>query len=86
MYGTPVPAAAGRATRSRARLNEKGKNMGGWRYGQANGDADLSATQFVLLAMRAASQAGYPLEKRARSWTGAGSKQQDDLGTRRRTT
>jgi hypothetical protein len=39
------------------------KNMGGWRYGQANGDADLSATQIVLLGLRAASQAGYPVEK-----------------------
>jgi len=39
------------------------KSAGGWRYGQANGDADLSATQFVLLALRAASDAGYPLEK-----------------------
>jgi hypothetical protein len=40
-----------------------GKNKGGWRYGQKSGDADLSATQFVLLALRAASQAGYPVEK-----------------------
>jgi hypothetical protein len=40
-----------------------GRNDGGWRYGQANGDADLSATQFVLLGLRAASQAGYPIEK-----------------------
>jgi hypothetical protein len=39
------------------------KGAGGWRYNQANGDADLSATQFVLLALRAASQAGYPIEK-----------------------
>ncbi|MGH7163167.1 MAG: hypothetical protein ACREID_06770 [Planctomycetota bacterium] len=38
---------------------------GGWRYGQANGDQDLSATQFVLLGLRAASQAGYPIEKTA---------------------
>jgi len=36
---------------------------GGWRYGQANGDQDLSATQFALLALRAASQAGYPMDK-----------------------
>lgn len=36
---------------------------GGWRYGQANGDQDLSATQFCLLALRAASQAGYPIDK-----------------------
>jgi hypothetical protein len=39
-----------------------GQNVGGWRYGGGE-DADLSATQFVLLAMRAASQAGYPVEK-----------------------
>lgn len=45
--------------------NLSGKSQGGWRYGQANGDADLSATQFVLLALRAASQAGYPIEKTA---------------------
>ena len=44
--------------------NVTGNNRGGWRYGQANGDADLSTTQFVLLALRAASQAGYPLERR----------------------
>lgn len=43
--------------------SKQNKAAGGWRYGQANGDADLSATQFVLLALRAASQAGYPLEK-----------------------
>ncbi|MDH3592256.1 MAG: terpene cyclase/mutase family protein [Planctomycetota bacterium] len=36
---------------------------GGWRYGQAGGGEDLSSTQFVLLALRAASQAGYPVEK-----------------------
>jgi len=36
---------------------------GGWRYGQANGDQDLSATQVVLLALRAASQAGYPIDR-----------------------
>jgi len=42
----------------------QGDNKGGWRYGQGTqGDADLSATQFVLLALRAASQAGYPVEK-----------------------
>ncbi len=46
-----------------------GKGAGGWRYGQASGDADLSATQFVLLALRAASQAGYPVEKTSqRTW------------------
>lgn len=38
---------------------------GGWRYGQRNGDQDLSATQFVLLGLRAASMAGYPVEKTA---------------------
>ena len=43
--------------------NASGPNAGGWRYGQANGDADLSATQFALLALRAASQAGYPIDK-----------------------
>jgi len=37
---------------------------GGWRYGQANGDQDLSATQFVLLGLRAASQAGYPFDEK----------------------
>ncbi len=36
---------------------------GGWRYGQAKGDQDLSATQFAVLALRAASQAGYPVTK-----------------------
>ncbi len=41
-----------------------GKNGGGWRYGPGK-DADLSATQFVLLALRAASQSGYPVEKTA---------------------
>ena len=39
-----------------------GPNKGGWRYGPGN-DGDLSATQFALLALRAASQAGYPVEK-----------------------
>jgi hypothetical protein len=36
---------------------------GGWRYSQANGQADLSSTQFCLLGLRAASQAGYPVAK-----------------------
>jgi hypothetical protein len=50
-------------------LGSGGKNEGGWRYGQASGDADLSATQIVLLGLRAASQAGYPIEKVSpRTW------------------
>ncbi len=54
--------------------NLGGKNKGGWRYGQvqSDGDADLSATQFVLLALRSACQAGYPLEKTApKTWESA---------------
>ena len=48
-----------------------GPNKGGWRYGPGN-DADLSATQFALLALRAASQAGYPVEKVSRDvWKNA---------------
>ncbi|MHC4954175.1 MAG: prenyltransferase/squalene oxidase repeat-containing protein [Planctomycetota bacterium] len=45
-------------------LQAKGSqgNGGGWRYGPGN-DADVSATQFALLALRAASQAGYPVER-----------------------
>jgi hypothetical protein len=35
---------------------------GGWRYGQANNDQDMSATQFVVLGLRAASHAGYPVK------------------------
>ena len=52
---------------------------GGWRYGQASSGgqkSDLSATQFALLALRAASQAGYPMDVvapkvwiRAAKWT-----------------
>jgi hypothetical protein len=34
---------------------------GGWRYYEAKGDQDASATQFVLLALREAVRAGYPL-------------------------
>jgi hypothetical protein len=34
---------------------------GGWRYWQSSGDQDLSATQFCLLALRAAARAGYPV-------------------------
>ncbi|MFI5403630.1 MAG: prenyltransferase/squalene oxidase repeat-containing protein, partial [Planctomycetota bacterium] len=36
---------------------------GGWRYDQGSGDDDLSATQFALLGLRAASQAGFPFDK-----------------------
>jgi len=36
---------------------------GGWRYGQGGNDDDLSSTQFALLGLRAASQAGYPFDK-----------------------
>ena len=47
---------------------KQGGNKGGWRYGPGKGgDADLSATQFVLLALRAASQAGYPFDRVARN-------------------
>ncbi len=42
---------------------------GGWRYGQASGDQDMSATQFALLGLRAASLAGYPV--RPEVWTSA---------------
>lgn len=50
---------------------KKGPNRGGWRYGPG-GDGDLSATQFALLALRAASQAGYPVEKVAKdTWRDA---------------
>lgn len=45
-------------------VRQGGNNRGGWRYGPG-GDADLSATQFAMLALRAASQAGYPVERTA---------------------
>ncbi|MFQ5844882.1 MAG: prenyltransferase/squalene oxidase repeat-containing protein [Planctomycetota bacterium] len=45
---------------------------GGWRYGQAKGDVDMSATQFALLGLRAASQAGYPVKPRVWKWALAG--------------
>jgi hypothetical protein len=46
-------------------MNVRGyrRPQGGWRYDQGSADQDLSATQFALLALRAASQAGYPIEK-----------------------
>ncbi len=67
-YGRKIrPKAGGGTTTINGTLNVKGPNNGGWRYGQANGDADLSATQFVLLAFRAASQAGYPMERLMRN-------------------
>jgi len=61
----------------RASPGKGGRNMpgcqtkaGGWRYGQAQeGNMDLSATQFVLLGLRAASQAGYPVK--AKVWFNA---------------
>lgn len=50
---------------------KSGDNAGGWRYGQG-GDADVSATQFALLGLRAASQAGYPVQhKNKEIWLGA---------------
>jgi len=45
-------------------VKQGGNNRGGWRYSPSN-DADLSATQFALLGLRAASQAGYPVERTA---------------------
>ena len=36
---------------------------GGWRYDQGSSDDDLSSTQFALLGLRAASQAGYPFDR-----------------------
>jgi len=42
-----------------------GQNNGGWRYHPGGNAADLSATQFALLGLRAASQAGYPVERTA---------------------
>jgi hypothetical protein len=56
-----VGGARGKASTSRI-PGTQNKN-GGWRYGQANGDQDLSATQIVLLGLRSASQAGYPIDK-----------------------
>lgn len=53
------------AGKSRTTINGQQNPQGGWRYGQRNGDQDLSATQFVLLALRAASMAGYPVERTA---------------------
>jgi len=46
---------------------------GGWRYGAVNNPGeDLSATQFALLGLRAASQAGYPVSKVSpKSWSAA---------------
>ncbi|MEM8883568.1 MAG: prenyltransferase/squalene oxidase repeat-containing protein [Planctomycetota bacterium] len=46
---------------------QKGPNMGGWRYQAGQQNADLSATQFALLALRAASQAGYPVERTSKN-------------------
>jgi len=56
--------------RSGLNINGNQNQNGGWRYGQAAAnDQDLSATQFVLLAFRAASQAGFPVEKVApKTW------------------
>jgi hypothetical protein len=53
------------AGKGRTTINGTQNPNGGWRYGQRNGDQDLSATQFVLLGLRAASMAGYPVEKTA---------------------
>jgi len=46
---------------------------GGWRYGAVNNPGeDLSSTQFALLALRAASQAGYPVSKVSpKTWSAA---------------
>jgi len=45
---------------------------GGWRYWDSSGDQDASATQFVLLALREAVRAGYPLNEVAPDvWKGA---------------
>jgi len=53
----------GRGGGGSSRIKGTQNKNGGWRYGQANGDQDLSSTQFVLLALRAASKAGYPIKK-----------------------
>ena len=46
-------------------------HKGGWRYWERGTDQDCSATQFSLLALRAAARAGYPVEKVANVWKGA---------------
>ena len=43
-------------------------DKGGMRYWTRSRDKDLSATQFSLLAMRAASRAGYPINKKHWLW------------------
>ena len=49
---------------------ERARNRNGlWRYWLPAADQDLSATQFVLLGLRAASRAGYPVPPHA--WKGA---------------
>ena len=48
------------------------RDSGGWGYWTRGSNEDLSATQFALLALRAASRARYPVEAvRATVWTGA---------------
>ncbi|MHC4550585.1 MAG: prenyltransferase/squalene oxidase repeat-containing protein [Planctomycetota bacterium] len=66
MHARIVHLTAGRRSK-RMRIPGTQNKGGGWRYGQASGDQDLSATQIVLLALRAASQAGYPVERVSRN-------------------
>jgi hypothetical protein len=62
--GRTIKSGGGRGKKkSTARIKGCQNKNGGWRYQQANGDQDLSATQIVLLGLRAASQAGYPLDR-----------------------
>jgi len=62
MHDRVVWLTVGRRSKQRT-IKGTQNTGGGWRYGQANGQADLSSTQFCLLGLRAASQAGYPVTK-----------------------
>ena len=52
-----IVAAQGRKSR------DNRDQFGGWRYAPDAGDSDLSATVWQLLALRAAKQAGLPVER-----------------------
>ncbi|MHC4224361.1 MAG: prenyltransferase/squalene oxidase repeat-containing protein [Planctomycetota bacterium] len=61
--GRSVKFGGSRGKKGSSRIPGCQNKNGGWRYQQANKDQDLSATQFVLLGLRAASQAGYPIDR-----------------------
>ena len=68
-----VGRRVGKKGRGESTIRGHQRKTGGWRYWESrNPGEDLSSTQFALLGLRAASQAGYPVSRVSpKTWSSA---------------